>query len=249
MGIRRNQRKRPAAKATGLSRSAQLRKLDAIRAWAFLTRLDLKADALTARQRVEVDARVETGAVEEVLLPVLGGDEPEPAVGYQFLDCAGRHLQLLFSKVNLANARVLSRRIDDRGEQRSTSGRRNYLTTASPALNRAEGALARAPQRASKATPRRVATAPESLSAAACRSRSLHTPQTATATTAVSRTGATTESGAMLNAIKTSRYATHMNRPTTIAFRHATAVAASLSPSTPRPISTASSGAEPRAIG
>src|SRR6266568_1232574 len=52
----------------------QLRKLDAIRARAFLARLDLKADALSAGQGVEVHARVETGAVEEILAPVLCGD-------------------------------------------------------------------------------------------------------------------------------------------------------------------------------
>src|SRR5260370_3478520 len=178
---------------------------EAIRGRAFLTRLDLKADALSARQRVEVHARVETGTVEEILLPVVGGDDPEPAVGYQLLDCACRHLQLLFSKVNLANARVLSRRIDDRGEHRSTCGRRNYLTTASSAPNRPQERPAGSHQKASSATPRRVAAAPDSLSAAACLSRSLHTPQTATATTAVSRTGATTESGAILKATRTSR--------------------------------------------
>src|SRR4029077_2913364 len=76
-----------------------------IRARAFLARLDLKADALPTRQGVEVHARVESGAVEEILTPVLCGNEPEPAVGYKLLDSACRHLQLLFSKENLANAR------------------------------------------------------------------------------------------------------------------------------------------------
>src|SRR5713101_6927989 len=76
----------------------QLRKLDAIRARALLARLDLKADTLSAGQRVEVHARVESGAVVEILPTILGGDEPEPAVGYKFLDSACRHLQLLFSK-------------------------------------------------------------------------------------------------------------------------------------------------------
>src|SRR5712692_103820 len=151
MGVPRCQTKRPAATATGLYRSAQLRELDAIRARALLARLDLKADALATGERVEVHARVESGSVEEILPPVLCGNEPKPAVGYKLLDSACRHLQLLFSKENLANARVLSRRIDDRGEHRPTSGRRNYLTTHPAAPNRAfrgrSGPLRRRSQR------------------------------------------------------------------------------------------------------
>ena len=45
-----------------------------------------------------------------------------------------------------------------------------------------------------------VAKAPDNFIAAPLVSRNLHTPQIATPTTAVSRTGATTDSGAMLNA-------------------------------------------------
>src|ERR1700694_1946786 len=67
--------------------------------------------------------------------------------------------------------------------------------------------------RARSATPARVALAPRSFIPRALRSRSSHTPQKATATTEVSRTGATTDSGAMLNATSTNRYALHMNPP------------------------------------
>src|SRR5712692_4854737 len=130
---------------------------------------------------------------------------PNPRSDTNFLIVPVGISKLLFSKVNHANARVLSRRIDDRGEHRSTCGRRNYLTTASSAPNRVSGHGAYTHQKASNATPTRVATAPDSLNAVPWRSRSLHTPQTATATTAVSRTGATTESGAMLKATRTSR--------------------------------------------
>src|SRR5207249_9378139 len=65
----------------------------------FLARLDLEAHTLTARERVEVHARVQTGPVEEVLPTVLSRDEAEPSIGYKLLDGACRHLELLFSKV------------------------------------------------------------------------------------------------------------------------------------------------------
>src|SRR5256885_8339064 len=100
------------------------------------------------------------------------------------------------SRKNVANARALSRSFDDRGAHRPPSGRLIYLTTGAWAVL--------ADQRASKATPTNVARAPDSFIAAPLVSRSLHTPQIATPTTAVSRTGATTERGARLRAHNTS---------------------------------------------
>src|SRR4029077_18615556 len=99
-------RKAGRARATG-SRKLQLRQLDSVRAWAFLARLDLKADPLATGQRVEVHRRIEPGPVKEILPTVLGRNEPETAVGDQLLDGACRHLPTPFSK-HVANARGLS---------------------------------------------------------------------------------------------------------------------------------------------
>src|SRR5690349_13508782 len=67
--------------------------LDAVGPRPLLAWLDLETDTLPAGQQVEVDARVQTSPVEEVLLPVLGCDEAEPAVGDQLLDGPCRHRQ------------------------------------------------------------------------------------------------------------------------------------------------------------
>src|SRR6266704_1916561 len=56
-----------SATATKNSRSGQL---DAVGSRTLLAWFDLEADALAARQRIEVDARVKARAVEEVFLPV-----------------------------------------------------------------------------------------------------------------------------------------------------------------------------------
>jgi len=72
-----------------------LSQLDSICAGAFLARLDLEGDPLTARQRVEVHRRIQPGAVEEILPSVLSGNESEPAVRDQLLDGACRHLSQL----------------------------------------------------------------------------------------------------------------------------------------------------------
>jgi hypothetical protein len=60
--------------------NAQLRQLDAVCAGALLAGLDLEVDALPTGERVEVHARVKACAVEEVLSPILRGDETEAAV-------------------------------------------------------------------------------------------------------------------------------------------------------------------------
>src|SRR5438045_427915 len=67
--------------------------LDAVRPRSLLAWLDLETDSLPAGQRVEVDARVQTSPVEEVLLPVFGCDEAEATVGDQLLDGPCRHRQ------------------------------------------------------------------------------------------------------------------------------------------------------------
>src|SRR5690348_12330590 len=100
-------KKRPVAPATGRGDPRDLRELDPVRPRPFLARLDLERNSLAAGERVEVDARVETGAVEEVLLAVLRRDEAEPTVGDELLDGPCRHRRNPPSRKQAANARVL----------------------------------------------------------------------------------------------------------------------------------------------
>src|SRR6187401_2717941 len=53
--------------------------------------LDLELDRLTAGEAIEVERELEAVAVEEVVLAVLSGDEPEAAVGDDLLDATGSH--------------------------------------------------------------------------------------------------------------------------------------------------------------
>ena len=62
---------------------------------AFLARLDFELDSLAAVQTVIVESRIQTGAVEEILGPVLGRDEAEAAIGDELLYGPGRHLSTL----------------------------------------------------------------------------------------------------------------------------------------------------------
>ena len=52
---------------------------------------DIELDALAALQAVEVEGCIEPAAMEEVFLPILGGDEAEAAIGDDLLDCTGGH--------------------------------------------------------------------------------------------------------------------------------------------------------------
>jgi hypothetical protein len=65
---------------------------------AFLARLDLELDALAAVQAVKVEGRVQTGAVEEILGPVLGRDEAEAAIRDELLYGPSGHLSTLASR-------------------------------------------------------------------------------------------------------------------------------------------------------
>ena len=78
------EKKWPAARATGPEKLSLL-ELDAIRARAYMARIDLKADAPAPGEGVEVHARVEPGALEEVLATVLGRYEPETRSDTSFL--------------------------------------------------------------------------------------------------------------------------------------------------------------------
>src|SRR5438034_3569277 len=98
--------KRPAAlRRAGPGKGVSSGELDAVRPRSLLAWLDLETDALPAGQRVVVDARVQTSPVEEVLLPVFGGDEAESTVGDQLLDGPCRHRPISSSRKSIANAR------------------------------------------------------------------------------------------------------------------------------------------------
>src|SRR2546425_10505645 len=58
---------------------------DVVRARSLLALLDVEADGLAAAQAVEVQGRVDATLMEEVLLAIIGGDEPKSAVGHDFL--------------------------------------------------------------------------------------------------------------------------------------------------------------------
>src|SRR3989338_3124494 len=61
--------------------------------------LDLEVDLLATYEAIELQGAIEPVTVEEVLLAVLGRDEAEAAVGYDLLDGACGHVNLvLFSK-------------------------------------------------------------------------------------------------------------------------------------------------------
>src|SRR5215472_19140173 len=66
--------------------SCCLRDPHAVRARALRALLDVERHALATGQRVEVQRRVHAGAVEEVLLPVLSGNEAEPTIRHDLLD-------------------------------------------------------------------------------------------------------------------------------------------------------------------
>src|SRR3989442_448230 len=65
---------------------------DAVRPRALLALLDVEADCLATAQAVEVERRIHATLMEEVLLTIVGGDEPKSAVGNDLLDGALWHL-------------------------------------------------------------------------------------------------------------------------------------------------------------
>src|SRR4029450_3440901 len=81
--------KRPPAGWRAVGRLARSGGLNVLRAVALGARLDLELDLLAAGEAVEVHGRGEAVAVEEVVLPVLGGNEGESAIGDELLDGSG----------------------------------------------------------------------------------------------------------------------------------------------------------------
>jgi len=54
-------------------------------------RFDFKRDALAANKAIEVEGSLEPATMEEVFLPIFGGNETETAVGDDLLDSTGGH--------------------------------------------------------------------------------------------------------------------------------------------------------------
>ena len=57
-------------------------------------RLDLEDDTLAADEAVEVHRGIESAAMEEIFLRILGGDEAKAAIGDDLLDGTGGHEDL-----------------------------------------------------------------------------------------------------------------------------------------------------------
>src|SRR5712692_4522212 len=132
-----NQPPRRSAKATAASRTgcgkrsgrgnalgricrARLGGAHAVRARALLALLDLEGNGLAATQAVEVKRLLDAAAMEEVLLPVLGGDKAKAAVGDDLLHGSLRHSSLLLLEPDRPNARPV--REDRKGPRRSSLG-------------------------------------------------------------------------------------------------------------------------------
>src|SRR5438128_7642815 len=75
---------RPAGRPLRMS-SPRLGGANVIRPRSLLALLDVEADGLATAQAVEVQGGVNTTLMEEVLLAIIGGDEPKSAVGHDFL--------------------------------------------------------------------------------------------------------------------------------------------------------------------
>src|SRR5262245_27899125 len=99
--------------------------LNVLRPGTLRVLLDVEADLLAADEAVEVDRRGEPVAVEEVVLPVVGGDEAEAAVRDELLDGAGSHGDSWISRTTYCRRTVGSRA--DHTEHATTLGRASRL--------------------------------------------------------------------------------------------------------------------------
>jgi hypothetical protein len=68
--------------------------LDVLCASALGALLDIELDLLAAGETIEVQGSSQAVAMEEVFLPILGGDEAEAAIGDDLLDGTGGHSDL-----------------------------------------------------------------------------------------------------------------------------------------------------------
>src|SRR5439155_4345328 len=98
---------------------------DAVRPRALLALLDVEADGLATAQAVEVEGRIDATLMEEILLTIVGGNEPKSAVGNDLLDGALWHVPNSSSRTRpvthrpvrerrIRAAREIARRPDDR---------------------------------------------------------------------------------------------------------------------------------------
>src|SRR5437762_2190825 len=96
---------------------------DAVRPRSLLALLDVEADGLATAQTVEVERRIDATLMEEILLTIVGGDEPESTVGNDLLDGALWHLPNSSSRTPY-NASACSREKNTgRTRDRPKSGR------------------------------------------------------------------------------------------------------------------------------
>src|ERR1051326_2709816 len=84
---------------------------NAVRARTLRAGLDLERHPLTAGECIEVQRRIDSAAVEEVLLAIFGLDEAETAVGDDLLDGPLGHLTLLFSNMTFGRAGLFEKKL------------------------------------------------------------------------------------------------------------------------------------------
>src|SRR5256712_3075930 len=102
-------------------RCARLGGAHAVRARTLLALLDFEGHGLAATEAIKVERLLDAAAMEEVLFPVLGGDEAKAAVGHDLLHGSLRHVvALLLLEPDRPNARPV--REDRKGPRRSSPG-------------------------------------------------------------------------------------------------------------------------------
>src|SRR6202011_1576094 len=85
--LKREKEGRPAGRPLRTS-CFRLGGADVVGARTLLALLDVEADGLATAQAIEVQRRVHATLMEEILLAIVGGDEPKSAVGNDFLEGA-----------------------------------------------------------------------------------------------------------------------------------------------------------------
>src|ERR1700726_98567 len=95
---------------------------DVIRPGTLLALLDVEAHSLATAQTVKVERGVDATLVKEVLLPIVGGDEPKSAVRNDFFTVPFGIAVLLLSNTEW-NASALFEREECRPHARSPEGR------------------------------------------------------------------------------------------------------------------------------
>src|SRR2546422_6285750 len=124
---------RAPRRAPSLVAELALGRPHAVRPRALLALLDVEADGLATTQAVEVERRIDATLMEEILLTIVGGNEPKSAVGNDLLDGALWHVPNSSSRTRpvthrpvrekrIRAAREIARTPDDRRESTTTGG-------------------------------------------------------------------------------------------------------------------------------